>query len=97
LAIPFKQNKKMKVAIWDTYVEKKDGSIMHFDIVAPIHIREEKNIHTFGKDYLQLKNQENQPLTSKECTFCHIEEATDEMKESIEQRGYYIIEMQGCD
>jgi Domain of unknown function (DUF2024) len=96
LAILFKQYIKMKVAIWDTYVQKKDGKIMHFDIVAPIHVSKEKNIHTFGKDYLQLKNQENQPLTSKECTFCHIEEAADEMKKSIEQRGYYIIEMQDC-
>jgi Domain of unknown function (DUF2024) len=24
----------MKVAVWDTYVNKKDGSIMHFDIIA---------------------------------------------------------------
>ncbi len=25
-----------RVNVWDTYVTKKDGSIMHFDIIAPV-------------------------------------------------------------
>ena len=86
----------MQVAVWDTYVTKKDGAVMHFDIIAPTHIKDEKTIHTFGKEYLLSKNQVNQPLTAKECRFCHIEKATDEMELSIQQRGYYIIEMQNC-
>ena len=86
----------MKVAVWDTYVTKKDGSIMHFDIIAPDHLKDEKLIHSFGKDYLQSKNEQDQPLTSKECSFCHIEEASDEIVESIEKKGYSIIEMQNC-
>jgi hypothetical protein len=86
----------MQVAVWDTYVTKKDGSVMHFDIIAPDHIKEEEIIYTFGKDYLQSKKQENQLLTAKECSFCHIEKATDEMVLSIQQKGYYIIEMQNC-
>ncbi len=86
----------MQVAVWDTYVTKKDGAVMHFDIIVPDHITDEKTIHTFGKEYLLSKNQGNQPLTAKECSFCHIEKATDEMALSIQQRGYYIIEMQNC-
>ena len=86
----------MQVAVWDTYVTKKDGSVMHFDIIAPDHIKEEEIIYTFGKDYLQSKKQENQPLTAKECSFCHIEKATDEMVLSIQRKGYYIIGMQNC-
>ena len=86
----------MQVAVWDTYVKKKDGSIMHFDIIAPDHIKDENNILTFGKDYLLSKNQQSQTLTSKECSFCHIEQANDEMLEAIEKQGYYIIEMEGC-
>ena len=35
-------------------------------------------------------------MTSKECRFCHIEEATPEMKQAIEGKGYYIIEMENC-
>lgn len=86
----------MKVAVWDTYVNKKDGTIMHFDIIAPATIKNEETIHTFGKDYLRSKNQENQPLTSKECSFCHIEQASEIMETSIQQKGYYVIEMENC-
>ena len=87
----------MQVAVWDTYVTKKDGSVMHFDIIAPYNIKEEEIIYTFGKEYLQSKHQENRPLTAKECRFCHIEKATDEIVLSIQQKGYYIVEMKNCD
>mgnify|MGYP003474296298 FL=1 len=40
----------MQVAVWDTYVTKNDGGIMHFDIIAPIRIKDEETIHTFGKE-----------------------------------------------
>ncbi len=86
----------MRVAVWDTYVTKPDGIVMHFDIIAPEHIKDEKTIFTFGKDYLQSKNQGNHTLTASECRFCHIERATEEMVLAIQQKGYYIIEMQNC-
>lgn len=86
----------MQVAVWDTYVTKKDGSVMHFDIIAPAHVKDEETIHTFGREYLVSKNQETQPLTAKECRFCHLEKAPDEMISIIQQSGYYIIEMENC-
>ena len=86
----------MQVAVWDTYVTKKDGSVMHFDIIAPDHIKEEKIIYTFGKDYLQSKKQTGQQLTAKECRFCHIEAATVELEKMITEKGYYIVEMENC-
>ena len=86
----------MQVAVWDTYVTKRNGTIMHFDIIAPEHVKDERVIHTFGKDYLLSVDQQDQPLTSKECNFCHVEKATTEMDLSIQQKGYHIIEMQNC-
>jgi hypothetical protein len=86
----------MKVAVWDTYVTKKDGSIMHFDIIAPDTLKDETIIHTFGKDYLQYKGQDGQSLTARECRFCHIEVATAEMVTAIEKKGYFVVEMQNC-
>lgn len=86
----------MRVAVWDTYITRKDGSIMHFDIIAPDIIKDETLIHTFGKDYLQSKNQDGQPLTAKECRFCHIEAATPEMEAAINRKGYFILEMENC-
>jgi Domain of unknown function (DUF2024) len=40
----------MKVAVWDTYVIKKDDSVMHFDIIAPSEIKDEATIYKYGKE-----------------------------------------------
>lgn len=87
----------MKVAVWDTYVSRKDGKIMHFDILAPDHVTDLETIYTYGKDYLATKKQEESSLTAKECNFCHIEKATTEIEEAILGKGYYIIEIEGCE
>lgn len=87
----------MNVAVWDTYVTKKNGLVMHFDIVAPVETNDAAVIHEFGREFLKLKDQEGQTLTSKECKYCHIEQASQLMIDSIEQKGYHIIEMQNCD
>ncbi len=86
----------MKVAVWDTYVTKKDGQVMHFDILVPADVRNEETIFTFGKDYLQSKNQAGQVLSSNECQFCHVEQASERVVAAIQQKGYYIVEMQNC-
>ncbi len=87
----------MEVAVWDTYVTKKDGSIMHFDIIAPQEIRDTIVIYAYGKEYLKVKGQDSQTLTSKECNFCHIESLKPEWETEIKDKGYFIIEMENCD
>ncbi|SDC05982.1 DUF2024 family protein [Niabella drilacis] len=86
----------MQVTVWDTYVTRMDGLIMHFDILVPVAINDAAVIYGYGKEYLKTKGQEAQSLTSKECQFCHIEEASPEIKKSVKAKGYHIIEMQGC-
>lgn len=87
----------MKVAVWDTYVDKRDGSVMHFDIIAPVETDDKEQIYNYGREYLKTKGQEGQPLTSKECRFCHIEALKPEWEESIRQKGYSIVEMENCE
>lgn len=86
----------MQVAVWDTYVTKKDGSVMHFDIIAPSTMKDEKMIHHYGKQYLKLKQQDDQPLTAKECSFCHLETLEPNREEELKKNGFYIIEMENC-
>ncbi len=86
----------MKVAVWDTYVTKKDGSLMHFDIITPEETKDEAVIYGYGKAYLENKGQAGQPLTSEECRFCHIETIKPQWEEAIRQKGYYIYEMENC-
>jgi len=90
------KSKKMQVAVWDTYVTKKDGTIMHFDIIVPTEIKIADIIHSYGKAYLKSKNQEGQALTSKECRFCHIESVKPKWEAEIKQKGYFVYEMENC-
>ena len=87
---------KKEVRVWDTYVTKKDGSIMHFDIIAPVEIEHARTIHAYGIDYLKTKGQQDQTLSSKECKFCHIESLRPTWAKEIDEKGYFIIEMENC-
>ena len=86
----------MQVSVFDTYVTKKNGTVMHFDILVPANMNNEEKVHEFGRHYLEQKQQAGQPLSAKECRFCHIEEADTSIVADIERQGYSIIEMQGC-
>ena len=86
----------MKVAVWDTYVTKKDDSIMHFDIIVPAEIKDADIIYSYGKEYLKTKDQESQPLTSEECKFCHVETVKSNWEDEITSKGYFIYEMENC-
>lgn len=86
----------MKIAVWDTYVTKKDGSVMHFDIIAPEEIKDTVVIYGYGREYLKTKGQSGQPLTSKECRFCHTETVRPQWEAELKHKGYFIIEMENC-
>ena len=85
----------MKVAVYDTHVTKKNGGIMHFDIVVPEEMPPEQVLE-FGKQYLQTVGQAGQPLSAKECEFCHREQARPVVEQSIRERGFHIVELEGC-
>ena len=85
----------MKVAVWDTYVTRKDGKIMHFDILVDENVNAEE-VYDYGKKYLKSVAQEGQDLSSKECRFCHIDKAPAEVENQIRANGFSIIEMENC-
>jgi hypothetical protein len=86
----------MKISVWDTYVEREDGNIMHFDILVPSDVTDEQTIFSFGMDYLKTKPFQTNQLSANECRLCHMEQATEEMITSIEKNNYTIIEMDNC-
>ena len=88
--------KTMEVAVWDTYVTKKDGSVMHFDIIAPSAVKDTAVIYGYGKEYLKTKRQDGQPLTSNQCRYCHVERLQPQWEAEITKKGYYILEMENC-
>ena len=85
----------MKVSVYDTYVQKNNGAIMHFDILVEESISLE-DVYKYGKGYLTQKKVSNTKLTTNQCKFCHIEKAPKEIEKSINENGFYIIEMENC-
>lgn len=87
----------MRISVYDTYVRRKDGRTMHFDILVPEEITDEPTIFSYGRDYLATKGEAGQELTANECRFCHIENAAPDIRGAIESNGFFIIEMENCD
>lgn len=85
----------MKIAVYDTYVRKKDGATMHFDVVVPDGTSHEKALE-FANQYLGSVGQAGQPCGARDCQFCHTVQATAEIQNSIRLNGYHIIAMEGC-
>jgi hypothetical protein len=85
----------MECAVYDTYITKKDGRIMHFDVIVEASTPHEKAIE-FGKAYLDSVDQGGQKMTQEECQFCHIQEAPPVVAKDIQESGYYIQKMEGC-
>lgn len=86
----------MEVAVFDTYVKKKNGGYMHFDIIVAADTHYERVLN-FGKTYLQTKKvHATQHISTRECRFCHLEEVVPTWEKTISQQGYYIHEIEGC-
>jgi hypothetical protein len=85
----------MQCAVYDTYVTKKDGGIMHFDVIVEPSTPHEKAIE-YGQEYLKTVGQNGQKMTQEECRFCHIQRAPREVEQGIKQKGYFIQPMEGC-
>ena len=86
---------EMKIAVYDTYVRKKDGTTMPFDVLVP-NGTAHQNALDFAHKYLATVGQAGQPCGAEQCQFCHIEEAVADIQNVIRSRGYHIIAMEGC-
>jgi hypothetical protein len=53
----------MECAVYDTYVQKKDGKIMHFDVVVEANTPPDKAIE-YGKQWLTTVGQAGSKMTS---------------------------------
>lgn len=86
----------MKVAIWDTYVQREDGKEMHFDIIVPDKTDLQKIID-FGLAYLSSKPFTTAGISATECTYCHTEEESKEkILNEIKTKGFSIAELANC-
>lgn len=70
---------------------------MHFDIMVPSGIKDSAVIFDYGRAYLREKGEGEGALTASQCSFCHVESVRPQWTDAIEQKGYYIYEMENCD
>lgn len=87
----------MKIAVFDTYVNRPDGRRMHFDILVPDAGKSHEQVLSFGRTYLAAKGVPAETLRAGECRYCHVEHATDEVQAAVEADGFAIIELGHCD
>ena len=83
----------MDVAVWDTYVKKRDSSVLHFDIIVPEIMKNQQTIFGYGKAFIHSKGEGKGTLKTEQCKLCHIEATTPEIEQAIGQQGYYILEL----
>lgn len=83
----------LKVAVWDTYVMKSNGHIMHFDIIVPENFKDQNEIYKYGENFVKTKGEQQPVIDSTHCQFCHIEEVSTDISDAIADNGYYIQEM----
>jgi hypothetical protein len=85
----------MNVAVWDTYVDRPDGRTMHFDILVEAGTSFE-TVRRYGAEYLADKDVIDDTLKTDECDFCHVEEASEEIAQTIDESGYAVVGMSNC-
>jgi hypothetical protein len=83
----------LKVAVWDTYIKKRNGSVMHFDIIVPENFNNQEEIFKYGEDFVKSKGENEVTLDAAQCQFCHIEDVTTEVRDAIADNGHYILAM----
>jgi len=84
----------MDIHVYDTYVKAKDGHTMHFDVFTAV--KDANKAIEFAKKWLTSIGEDEAHITSKECSFCHIQRASTDVIEAINQDGYFIYKMEGC-
>ncbi|MEL6812900.1 MAG: DUF2024 family protein [Bacteroidota bacterium] len=86
----------MKISVWDTYVTREDGKIMHFDILVPSKMKDTFMLKAYGEQYLSSKDFSTTGFSMAQCNFCHHEISNDKIEAIILERGFSIIEMENC-
>ena len=84
----------MEIHVYDTYVKARDGHIMHFDVFTAD--KNQQAAIDYAKQWLTAIGEIDAVVSSKECRFCHSQQASADVIDQIRQHGFYIYTMEGC-
>ena len=84
----------MKIDVYDSYA-KSDGRLLHFDVFVQSGTSSQKALE-YGKQWLKSIRESPDSLDQSRCNFCHSEIANPEVERTINQQGYFVLQMEGC-
>lgn len=85
----------MKIDVYDSYAKNEQGCVMYFDVFVKSDVPAEEALK-YGQDWLESVGENAVSLDQSRCNFCHSEVANPEVARSIENQGYFILQMEGC-
>jgi hypothetical protein len=85
----------MQLDVFNTYVTRDDGVVMHFDVLMPKGSASE-HAQSNALDWLQTIGITANQVLLDSCQYCHSEDATPEIERDVQQQGYFILQMEGC-
>lgn len=84
----------MVIHVYDTYVTARDQHVMHFDVFTAE--KDNQKAIAYAREWLATIGEDDAIVTSKECQFCHSQQAPAEVIDNITEKGYFIYQMEGC-
>jgi hypothetical protein len=84
----------MYINVFDTHVHTRDGRYLHFDVFTDSN--DLAQARHYAQQFLKQNNIEEDNISQSSCAFCHSESSSPEVEQAIDQTGYYIFKMQGC-
>lgn len=85
----------MKIDVYDTYAQSKNGKVIHFDVFLP-HGGDKETAVRYAQGFLASIGESAEALRAERCNFCHSEMAHPVVQAQIEKTGHFILQMEGC-
>jgi hypothetical protein len=84
----------MKIDVFDTHVTTTAGQRLHFDVLLPPG---KKGLASqYAKEWLESIGISAEHIRQESCVYCHSEPVNPEAQRHIEEKGYFIYQMEGC-
>jgi len=85
----------MKIDVYDTYAKDDIGNKIHFDVLVESSTTKDQ-AYQYALEFIKSIGKENISLDQNRCNFCHSELSDPRTEEDVKQKGYSILQMEGC-
>ena len=85
----------MEIDVYDSYAKTVDGRLMHFDVFIKSGSDPDIALRR-GQEWLISIGENPVGLDQSRCNFCHSEVANSDVQREVEQKGFFIFQMEGC-